>query len=85
MKSRRSQSIKRRNKSRKTRTKPKRATHRRKTQRASHGGSQGGRKRDPRDKEATEDMKASNYLSNAYPAAYFDGEDKFSLGDSFIA
>ncbi len=85
MKSRRSASITRRTKSRKTRAKPKRATHRRKTQRASHGGSQGGRKRDPRDKEAMEDMKASNYLSNAYPAAYFDGEDKFSLGDSFIA
>ena len=51
-----------------------------------HGGSRGGRKRDsPRNKEAMEDMKASNYVSNTYPAAYFDGEDKFSLGDSFIA
>jgi hypothetical protein len=83
MKSYRSPSIRRRARSRKTRAKPKRATHGRKTQRASHGGSQVGKKRDSRhDKE---DTKAVNYISNAYPAAYFDGEDKFSLGDSFIA
>lgn len=31
------------------------------------------------------DTKALNYLSNSYPVAYFDGEDKFSLGDSFMA
>lgn len=102
MKSRRSLSIRRRPKSRKTRAKPKRVTHRRKSQCASHGGSQGVSIRDlppgkkgamirvmkEAAKERTDerkDTKALNYLSNSYPVAYFDGEDKFSLGDSFMA
>ena len=57
----------------------------RKTQRASHGGSHRGRRNSLRDKEAMKETRETNDLSNAYTAAYFDGEDTYTLGDSFIA
>ena len=58
---------------------------RRRTQRASHGGSHRGRRNSLRDKEAMKETREMNDLSNAYTAAYFDGEDTYTLGDSFIA